>query len=120
MSFDPCICRHHRCNHVFVNNLELNESESICAVEGCNCKGFDAWEVILIDPRGVKWKTNDVQRFARVEHRELFLPEDLEVKHCPGGGEFTNADRGLHCIIHRGADSWKDWAVMVFPKTYRP
>lgn len=111
-----CICGHHEKFHIF------DGTESICSREGCACGCFHLWEVLLLDPCGQRHKVSDVRYFVQ-EHKDLFDPQDLDWHYQPSditqGDPVCRALGGLYSITNAKSSSWKGWAVLTFPKTFR-
>lgn len=114
-----CICRHYETTHI------IEGSESICTHTGCKCQNFFLWEVTFYDPTETMHTTSDVAKFVR-DNQGLFLPEDVEMKDKPCrafyhglSGQYCNAECGLDSLVTYRTNSWKDWTVAIFPKTYR-
>lgn len=90
-----------KATHVFA------EGESVCSVEGCECKGFHLWEVFLQDPFGDRHMVSNITKFVR-DNPDLFDSEDCVVRGLPCGETFTRADRGLMKIAERHCEAWKE------------
>lgn len=110
-----CQCGHAHGVHVF------DGPDSVCAMAGCKCEEFLACAVIE-DPYGRRWEIPNVRAFIE-EHKDLFLPEDLEHRMTPSRKydcDFYNrAGQGLYVLQEGYAESWKGWHVHIRKQTPR-